>query len=363
MENISRNRKSLLIIDKEQFGYTTDLYKWCEYLRDEYDITFLTADKGLKKVHLDGIKIFYVKFGRLPYVMRGLLFIATAVRMIARSKGAVMVEYFKGCSLLQRLFPGRKMIVDVRTLSIFPDSKVRADMDARMIKDCRKFQVVSVISSGVRESMGIDSAMLLPLGSDVISSVPKHYTDSLRLLYVGTFTNRRLDRMIRGVKMFVDDNPVVTVTLDVVGDGLAGELDRLRALSRDLGLDAVVKFHGYIPLTQVKPFFDKCNVGLSFVPMTSYYDNQPPTKTFEYIRSGLFCIATGTKANREIVTTENGIIVDDTPEGICQALSWFAANSQKIDEVRLRKSLADSAWENIAKNILKPILEKTNPTS
>ena len=59
-------KQKLLIIDKCQFGYLTDSYKWCEYLRDEYDITMLCIDSGHKKFEMDGVKIQYVNF-KMPY--------------------------------------------------------------------------------------------------------------------------------------------------------------------------------------------------------------------------------------------------------------------------------------------------------
>lgn len=39
----------LLIICKAQFGYHTDVYKWCEHLKDDYDITVLTFNDGREK--------------------------------------------------------------------------------------------------------------------------------------------------------------------------------------------------------------------------------------------------------------------------------------------------------------------------
>ena len=37
-------KSKIVIINKTQFGYHTDYYKYCEYLKDDYDITFLCFD-------------------------------------------------------------------------------------------------------------------------------------------------------------------------------------------------------------------------------------------------------------------------------------------------------------------------------
>lgn len=348
-------RPSLLVIDKEQFGHMTDPYKWCEHLRDKYDITFLTAALGKEHVEMDGIKVIYLPFS-VPYVIRGIMFILASVWWIYRCPGVTIIEYFKHCSILRFLCPHKKLIVDVRTLSVESQSTYRACADARLISDCRKFENVTVISEGVKVKTGISDAKILPLGSDEISDKHKCY-DDFRVLYVGTFNNRNLDLMIKGIAMFHTGHPEIPISVDIVGDGCHGQLDELKSLSEHLGLKNVVKFHGFVPLTKVAPFFDKCNIGLSFIPMTSYFDNQPPTKTFEYILSGLFCIATKTKENKILVTDSNGVLIDDTPEGVVNGLELYLSEKSRLSDTIIRESLKDSKWSNIVNRTLIPIIE------
>ena len=54
--------------------------------------------------------------------------------------------------------------------------------------------------------------------------------------------------------------------------------------------------------------------------MTKFYDIQTPTKTFEYIISGLFCIATNTTANKNLINKDNGILCDDNATSFSNAL-------------------------------------------
>lgn len=351
------NLPKLLIIDKEQFGQLTDLYKWCENLREEYNITVLTANHGRKVMEMDGVNVRYVPFN-FPYMIRGIIYILYALCTSAFFKGPILVEYFKGCSVLKLLCPWRKMIMDVRTFSIEADADVRNSADAALRKESRRFDLVSTLSKGIAGKIGLDTVRLLPLGADVISTEPKDYMKGLNLLYIGTFTNRKLDVMLRGIKLFRDRHLNLPMSVDIVGDGLPGMLDELKKQSKELGLEEIVKFHGYVPLTQVKPFFDRCNVGLSFVPITSYYEHQPPTKTFEYVLSGLFCIATATGANKEIITPENGLLIQDTPESLCDGLEQYLAIRPGLNETTLRASLSDSNWNSIAHNYLVPILDE-----
>ncbi len=346
------NRPKLLIIDKNQFGYVPDPFKWCEHLRYKYDITFISGDHNLPKIELSDIKIKYVHFQRLPYVLRGLLFILTAIVFVYRNpNNNIIIEYFKWCSIIQFFCPWKKIIVDIRTLCVEKDERQRQSSDRQLIKDCGRFKRITAISEGVKNKLGLSGIQLLPLGSDVISDTQKNYNTNIKILYVGTLYNRNIHEMLHGIGLFVQKHPNISITVDIVGDGINGQFDYLKNVIYNNGLKHIVKLHGYIPLTHLKPFFDNCNIGLSYVPITDYYNYQPPTKTFEYIRSGLFCIATATKANSEIINSTNGILIQDTPESVCIGLETFLRLKSNINEQSLRNTLKDNSWENIS-NIL-----------
>ena len=69
-------------------------------------------------------------------------------------------------------------------------------------------------------------------------------------------------------------------------------------------LSDIVSCIGRVPHHDLKKYFDEANVGVSFVPLLAHYQYQPPTKTFEYLMSGLYCIATSTIANKEIISDQ-----------------------------------------------------------
>ena len=72
--------KQILIISREQFGYNTDRYKWCEYLRDKYRVTHLAVGSR-ERYELSGIRQININ-GRLPRSLRGMLLFATAAFLI-----------------------------------------------------------------------------------------------------------------------------------------------------------------------------------------------------------------------------------------------------------------------------------------
>ena len=63
-----------MIINKEQFGYLTDAYYWCKYLRDEYEISFICFDTGIQTYSYDRIFLVAEKNVRVSpeYVLVGI---------------------------------------------------------------------------------------------------------------------------------------------------------------------------------------------------------------------------------------------------------------------------------------------------
>jgi glycosyltransferase involved in cell wall biosynthesis len=195
------------------------------------------------------------------------------------------------------------------------------------------------------------------LGADVISSNFKSF-DELRLLYVGTLNGRRIEDSIKGLAIFINNNSSIPIKYVIIGDGT--ELNSIKKLISDLQLSNIVKMYGRVPHFKLKPFFDIANVGVSYIPITEYYQHQPPTKTFEYILSGMPCIATRTYENTKLITEENGVLCDDTPESFALAMEVILKNKAQYRSDNIRDSLKEFNWENIVRNRLVPIFQNLN---
>ena len=281
------------------------------------------------------------------------------VKQAILAKGPILVVYFEGCDWIKRLVPWKKMILDIRTLSVNADENVRQTYNRKLIKACHSFDYITCISRGIFNQLGIDEekCSILPLGADAVCVEDKDYSE-LCLLYVGTLTGRRINQTIDGVGLFVDKHPDVSIKYDIVGDGWNNEVSEFRTQVVEKGLDGVVTLHGHIPHLQLSDFFSKCNVGISYIPQTSYFEYQPPTKTFEYILSGLVCIATSTFANKEIVNINNGVLIDDNPKSFAQGLEYIWDNRTRYQTSKIAITVTDYSWESIVKRYLCPVLLK-----
>lgn len=348
-------KEKLLFVCPCQFGYLTDMYKWCLYLKSEYDITVLCFDVGLKRQVLEGVDVHYVSYSG-AVLIRGIRFVLHSLKHILLFDGIIFIEYFKNCEWLKRLLPFKKMILDVRTLSIAGTQYARDRYNAKIEIACNEFDVVSVISNGIKSRLHChERTFILPLGADIISPSVKTI-DELRLLYVGTFDGRQIDKTIKAVSTFHNQYPVVPISYDIIGDGSHNELQQYRTLIKELGICDVVTLYGRVPNNEVKPYFDKANVGVSFVPITDYYNVQPPTKTFEYILSGLYTIATKTTENSAIVNADCGYLIEDTEKDFVNALVYIWNNKALIDSIKIKSALLEYQWGKLVERYMTEIL-------
>lgn len=350
--------RKLLIIDKHQFGYLTDTYKWCEHLKDLFKITIVTISDGQKKkINMDGIRIIEVT-SNIKYI-RGLFFMLLSLYNICVFRGKTIVIYFNGCKLFKMILPWKRIILDIRTLSVSKNDYKRKKFDDKLKRTIRSYDFITIISDGIRNKLNIPSSKssILPLGSDVLSSKKKEY-DYMKLLYVGTLCNRNIHETIIGLARFNKLFPNIKISYDIAGTGDSNEINEILHLIEEYRMHDIVTFHGFIPYTELNFLFDKCNIGISYVPCTDYYDNQPPTKTFEYILSGLFCIATATFSNKEIINNSNGILIDSTPDSFTKSLITVCNNITRLDEKSIRDSLKNYEWNDLIINYLIPVLSK-----
>lgn len=266
--------------------------------------------------------------------------------------------------LLRLLRPKHCFVFDIRTGSVHHNPMVRRFDDARLKLETLFFKNVTVISESLAEKLGLaKKAHILPLGADVISDSVKNFDDGLHLLYVGTLFNRNIDVTIRGFKQFYEEfKNKLSLSYTIIGSGPNNEEQMLKKMVAQYGLSGIVTVTGEIPHTQLKSWFDKANVGVSYVPMTDYYDCQPVTKTFEYLLSGMPVIATATSENKKVVDYSNGVLAGDTAEEFYCSFKKIYEARQQFDSTQIRTKAACYSWDNIVRKNLRTYLLKVDET-
>ncbi|MBW3468314.1 glycosyltransferase [Arthrospiribacter ruber] len=352
--------KKLLIISKEQFGYHIDTFKYAFYLKEELEITYICLDQGLKKKNIENVEVIYVSKNIFkPFTLFTLL--RTVILENKKNKfDFIFILYFVGCSILKILDRKSNIILDIRTLSVEKSNFINRFLDKILKLETLFFENITLVGENIAKKIGLRKYQLLPLGGERFSSKSKQIT-GFNLLYVGTLSNRNILDFVKGFHSFLMSLPLNNrkdVSFVIVGSGYGNELESIKKYIYTNGLAEHITTTGYVQNDELGMYFNKANIGVSFIPITPYFENQPPTKTYEYLLSGLVVLATSTKENAKLINESNGVLIKDTPESVRSGLVRLYAEREKFNPKMISKEFEDHLWENISQNILKPYLEK-----
>ncbi|HDQ16108.1 MAG TPA: glycosyltransferase [Bacteroidetes bacterium] len=357
--NEYNQKRKLLIVNPNQFGYSAGYNYYCKYLKDEFDIDFLYIDRGLVKVDEPGVQIIY-RNSKKNRIKNLLSFILYAIKL-SRQKDydVIFCVYFRWVYLLGLFCKGGKKILDIRTGSLSDNKIIRFFYNRMNLFTSLFFDKITILSLHLSKLLILPNKkiFLLPLGASVLDGTPKRF-DKIHLIYIGTFHKRHIEKTIEGFARFYSMHAGrVSLKYDIIGfSHIEDDVTKIKSTISKNNLNEIVLFHGRKNHQQLKEYMQNATIGVCFVPQTPYYDVQPPTKIFEYALSGLITIATDTTENRRVITDINGIICMDNEDSFCEALEIVYANLGKYDDSKIRHSLSEYNWEKIVKNILLPIL-------
>ncbi|SDT86290.1 glycosyltransferase [Desulfobacula phenolica] len=352
------NQNRFLIISQNQFGYHTDTYYYCRYLQKSFDISYICWDYNYKKISMDGIKVIYIS-RRGNIALRNLRFLFRVIKELKNEYDFHIIKYFRGCSFLKVLFYRQKFLFDIRTASVKKNKKARSLYNLIMLLEAKFFKHVSVISNHLVEKLGFSkkNIYILPLGADAISNTQKTF-NIMKLLYVGTLENRDIDQTLKGFSRFYHEyKNEIKIIYTIVGGGDNNNENELKKIVTQNKINSVVDITGPIAHNKLKFFFDSHNIGVSYIPKTEYFDAQPPTKTFEYLVSGMPVIATNTSGNKAIITDENGILTNDTSDAFYNGLVRFYENRENYLSSHIRLNSMQYTWEKIVDDLKEHILK------
>jgi len=352
--------QKLLIIYPNQFGYHTDSYMYCKYLHKRYDITYVCFDQGFPRLAIPGVTIVYIPyaFGKIKRII--LYFYIAIQQSKILKKPICFVVQFKFSGILPLFLSSQLSILDYRTGDLKKNGLKRAFINRLMLFDSLLYSRLSDISEGLRKQMHLPKkTSILPLGADEISLISKNY-QQLHLLYVGAIHHRNIYQTIEGLGIFLRQFPGLKTGLSytIIGFGNEEDIQQLNSCILDNNVQENISYLGRIPYNKLSPYFDKCTIGVSYIPITDYYQHQPATKTFEYALSGLFTIATATLENQKVIRSENGVLCQDTPESFAEALHYVYEHNHLFNEQEIRASLQEYHWKNIIDTQLIPILQQ-----
>ena len=352
-------KNKLLIINRTQFGYHIDTYYYCKYASDDFYITYIGFDSGESKIRCDNIDCIYIE--RKGNILIRYFRLFFALLLECRKKyDFIFINYFIACSLLKLTNKKAKIILDIRTGSVNKNNLKRRLKNFILKIESLFFNYISVISESLSDKLKLQAnkVHILPLGAEIIE-VPPRKMDSLKLLYVGTFDGRRIEDTIVGfTKFYKEFKNSIEITYDIVGEGRNNELALFKRLVKQNGLSEVVQLPGYIHQSKLKAYYQKCNVGISYVPINDIYDAQPPTKTFEYLLAGMPVIATATRENAIVINDNNGVLIPDSAYDFYEGLKVIMLRKHLYDSNLVKQESLKYSWQKIVRKDFIPYLRK-----
>ncbi|MES1198315.1 MAG: glycosyltransferase [Chitinophagaceae bacterium] len=347
-------KKKLLILSTSQFGYLTDTLKYCEYAKDVCEITYVGWDYGKTQINVDGVSVKLISRGG-NIVNRNLRLLMAFHMHIRMNYDVVFINYTRGISLVRLFNFKRNMILHIRTLRVYKSPVNRFVYDSFLKTETLFFKSISVISEGVARKLRIKKYYLLPLGADTIFK-PLERNSNIHLLYVGTLFNRDIIKCVKGFHRYIKKTGDSVAKFTIVGGYPEKEFSEIKKYIIDNGLEDNVICVGTVPHSQLKEYLISANIGVSFVPITPYFEHQPVTKTFEYLLAGLCIIATETYENTKVLKDKSqAILIADDELEFTKAIEKFRENGvfvKKEDLVDVEKY----SWPSIVRNSFIPLI-------
>jgi len=182
---------------------------------------------------------------------------------------------FKYCFIIGLLARARIKILDYRSGDLSSNVLRRKWNNISMRFDALFFSNISVISIGLRDILKLNKlkTLILPLGADIISGKQRSF-ERMDLLYVGTLSLRNIYQTIEGVELFLSKHPELLklFSYTIIGFGSVEDEVNIKVLIKRLGLNDSVHFVGRKKYSDLRVYFDVCNIGITYVPITPYYE-------------------------------------------------------------------------------------------
>lgn len=358
------NQKNIMFIVPNQYGYNTGYFYYCELLaKEQYNVFYIGVDQQKPVIKSNfGVNVICINNGNRK-LGNWRLKIAQISHGLCRKYefNKIIINSYNFCSLLLLTLPRKSCVMDIRT-SFIATSRVKTIINNTVLYiDSLFFLKISVISKSLGRFMKIplSKSYLLPIGANIEDYVERDFISILSLLYVGTFYDRNIEKTIEGVALFRNRHPEVPIRYTIIGMGSEKEKELILLTIKENSLSDIVDFVGERRYEMLKPYYHTHNIGVSYVPLTKYYDCQPPTKTFEYLVKGMLVMCTPTSENAILTHSGNGVLLEsDSVEDFAKGIEYILDNRTRCNSRVIYEGSRQYSWESIVEKYLCPIIDK-----
>lgn len=335
------------MVNMNQFGYDAAYYYYVKYLSKHYYVDYCCLYKNRKKIKYCGR---YIKYFKNPENKIKYLVLIFKIGLYIRKNNYDHIIYRNSkFAFLIKFISSQESIYDVRTLSV-NSSIIKRFITNSIIKiNILFFEKIFVISPYIIDELRTNKkkVYIIPLGAEHKVERKKSKISDLKLLYVGTLYNRNIHETIKGAIIFAKAHPKIKIIYTIIGEGNDDNLIQIEENIKNSPRNLKVVLKKLIPHHKLYKHLSENNIGVSYIPMRKCYFPQPATKTYEYLLAGMVVIATALPSNNDVITDENGVIINDNPKAFVAGLSKLYRDKNSYNLNEIAKSSLNFHWEKI----------------
>ncbi|MBA3757281.1 glycosyltransferase [Candidatus Saccharibacteria bacterium] len=235
------------------------------------------------------------------------------------------------------------------------DGYVSKNVDARI-------ELSKAALAGRTKHLGLSNkslatAFVVPMGA-WLGKIPKANTSNWKnkkIVYLGHLVERQgVDRLIKAIGILNKEG--IDIRLEVVGDGPM--LNNLKEMTNELGISQKAKFHGFVKEHKdVEAILASATVAVApyVKDEKSFTQFADPGKLKAYLGAGLPIVLTDVPPNASgIESAGAGIVVNDSPESIAEAIKSYITNQAKWSEAHKNSLIYAKQfdWNDILTEVL-----------
>lgn len=301
------------------------------------------------------------RFLRKCQLIDQLIFTFRAIARIRKitAPDLLIFTYYKFVFLFRFWFPRDKTLLDIRTGSV---GKRLISFKNRILRfNAGFFKNISINSINLGEKLipkkpyhVIPQGGMYLMGESDEKKSPK-IDFGFTLLYVGTFTERNLIKTVRAFHRFLAEVKE-RAHFYLIGDG--EDYQPIRKYITDHRLGNRIHLTGRRDISQCRDLFSRAHFGLSYIPMVPKFDDQQPTKTYDYLVNGLPVIGTATRENRAVLHPDNSVLIDDDEDSIFAGLQVAWRKKDHFQMIDLVQNHARFRWEEVTREYYLPLIDQ-----
>lgn len=371
-----------------QFGLFPDVYEYCVLLKDAgIEVAYVGRSDRRKgwETHESGVVLLHLDRNALGSRRAMVQKMAACVDEIRPDIAHVFC--FRGCGLLPLLSRNRhtRWIVDVRSLHVEDRSgrvsRRRSVKNRLTWLESQTYDYIIALTKTIEAMLqpSLRPIASLPLGASARRLNPANRSElraAVReafgvgdatpvILYAGSVSpSRGLHRVVEAFSLVAGSCPESRFFL-VGGNDNKDFLEDLITCAKELGVRESMTFTRRVPYDQVHKFFCASDIGVSYVPLNTPYELQPPTKLIEYMMcDNMVPVCNDAPASVELATDmHNAVVCKSSVEGIAEGLRRALDILRRdVDFTRLRQNarqaVRDLDWSTIVNTRLLPLYDQ-----